>query len=1219
MNLMNLFKSGFKALFMKLKTIIFFFFLLVCILACYAREPFQYQSNLSNLQFSNLSTKDGLPHSTIRSFYQDSKGFMWIGTGNGLAVYDGLNFTVYNSNIFDDNSLEGNTVTKMMGDTLDGEEGFWVLTIDNISFFNLERKRFKRIPRSPLSDRAFFYNNIRDMFRLPNGDICILALNGLYAIDRESLELYIPEFPFIDQQWSYYSGMNLDSVFIIGTSQGLLKYKPGSGNYEFFDPPEGMLQGTSLSNVSALACNGSGVLFFGNADGLFKLSLEGVNIQRISLTNGNLPEDIRSLFYQPETGILWIATHDQGIFTYNENDQMILNILSADKENSQLTSSIFIDNKQVLWIGRYQGGVYLADLLPKSFYQLKISNLFSNKIYGFEIIDGENTLAGGGNGLIWHFNRKTGTFSELIQTEQNPFHRQRNITGPIFYDHQNRKLWVGSFSEGLMIADLKLSGCNLMGLQNIRIITPESGPFASLKGWSVRSICKDNLERIWVGTIDGGITLFTPDGRTISDPEMGKNLNNYFPRGIRQIFSPLFGWDDFLLITDFRGVHLVDIHSGIAVPLSERTSNTQGRIALSRPIWSVYQQDFSTFWLASANTGLIKMHLSKTSNVRPSQDIPVMVDSVRIFHASENFPTNLVYKILPDSKNNLWISSEVGLIKFNTKDFTWELFNRRNGLDQLEFHFGAAALDTVSGFMYFGGTDGITWFHPEKINPDPIAPTPVISSLDLFASTVKQGDTINQRFILRKDIPYTDTLIFRHKQNVISFGIAALKYSGFRGNRCAYRMEGFDSDWRFTSSGFEKVTYTNLNPGSYVLRVRALNADNVWSEDETIMFIMILPPWWRTPWAYILWIMIFILMMDLFRRMVRMRERLKSEIKLQRVEIEKEKEIARKTHEIDQMKIRFFTNISHEFRTPLTLILGPLDHLVQTLPPKEIVTEQIEMIRRNARRLLRLINQLLDLQKLEKSSMNLTLVYDDIIPFIKNLFYSFESFAREKQIEYTLVQSIEKLVMPFDPDVIEKSLSNLLSNALKFTPSKGKVKLTLQTYHKTNKDRLFLKIIVEDSGQGIPASEKAKIFRPFYRYENLESAKIPGTGIGLSITRELIDLHKGKIRETGKEGKGGVFEVRLPAYTDAYKGYNIQDEKTWHDVNVPVGENPGIAAHIDHYQVSESASQEPSCKSKTVLVIDDNSDILHYLGTILKDSYNLLYAKDGKEGIGQSK
>jgi len=500
--------------------------------------------------------------------------------------------------------------------------------------------------------------------------------------------------------------------------------------------------------------------------------------------------------------------------------------------------------------------------------------------------------------------------------------------------------------------------------------------------------------------------------------------------------------------------------------------------------------------------------------------------------------------------------------------------------------------------------NGLNVFNPNNIRQNSFIPKLTFTSVNLT------GEKLSKE-IYNGSVELLDEIYLSYDQNNISFEFAAMEFTNPKKNQYAYKMEGFDTDWIYTGNQ-RLANYTNLDPGEYVFQVRGSNNDGIWNEEGRSIKITVTSPPWKTWWAYTLYILALISILFSVRRYELNRIRLKNQLALEQVESEKLKEL-------DQLKSKFFANISHEFRTPLTLILGPLENVISKINSLDI-KQQLGTAYNNGKRLLILINQLLDLSKFEAGGMNLAANQNDLIPFIKGIFFSFESLAKQKKIALQFQSDIDSLQVYFDPEKMEQVFYNLISNAIKFTPesSNKKVLVNVATANMSNLKNLSLKvkcilISVKDSGVGIPKDQLPNIFNRFYRVNLPFIDEQEGTSIGLSLAKEIVELHHGQINVSSEEGKGSEFTVLLPLGKEHLEENEIVEDRT---ISLQIAETINQFNDDNNLELLEpSVKIEEHIDKEIVLVVDDNEDVRKFIGKQLDSDFKIIEAKDGEDGI----
>ena len=518
-------------------------------------------------------------------------------------------------------------------------------------------------------------------------------------------------------------------------------------------------------------------------------------------------------------------------------------------------------------------------------------------------------------------------------------------------------------------------------------------------------------------------------------------------------------------------------------------------------------------------------------------------------------------------------------------------FDENDGLVSSIFNQNAV-FKNKQGKIYIGCTNGYTVFDPQTIHFNEIVPKPYFTSFFIANDELEPGQKIKGRVILNSSIVNKNKIELKYNEKNFTINFSALSYIHPEKNRYRYKLKGFDEDWIESKTG--SASYNNLNQGTYQLIVYASNNDNVWCEQPLTLEIIIRPPFWFTWWAFVLY---FLMAMLLLWYIVNFN------LRKQKREFESTQRIreAKQLHEIDEMKFRFFTNISHEFRTPLTLIISPVEKLLGETKSEE-EKSLLAIIHRNANGLLELVNQLLDFRKLDVQKDSLNISVGDVVAFIKDICYSFTELANKKTISFSFSTSISELRMEFDSEKMKKIVVNLLSNAFKFTPNRGKIDVNLSLIQQLNDDKKLLKISISDNGIGIPAKDLDRIFERFYRVESRENGHQTGTGVGLHIVSEYVKLHQGDIGVESVEGKGSTFTVMIPAKLQIYEEM--------------------IAEHLQYEEIKDVLSpdeelieEEYRNKLPLMLVVDDNEDFRNFISALFTETYRILKAGDGEEAL----
>lgn len=569
---------------------------------------------------------------------------------------------------------------------------------------------------------------------------------------------------------------------------------------------------------------------------------------------------------------------------------------------------------------------------------------------------------------------------------------------------------------------------------------------------------------------------------------------------------------------------------------------------------------------------------------------------VASYTTKKGLPSDYIHAIIPDKAGNIWASTNKGIVRFTPQKNSFAVFDKRDGVQSIVFSENASFVD-AAGRFYFGGLEGLTYFFPDSIKISEFNLPIYFTNLTVNNVLYEFGSGKTDTAILNKPFVEANSITLSHNDNIFSIEFAALDFHAPDKNEYMYKLEGFDDDWVYAGNK-RMVTYTNLKQGSYKLIVKASNGDKTWSSAQRELTIHILPPFWKTWWAYGLYVATFIFLLWLTRQLGLRQAALKNQLALSKLSRQQE-------NELSDFKERLFTNISHEFRTPLTLILGPLDDLLQRKKLEMSVEKSLRLIQKQSKRLLRMVNQLLDYQKAEAGSLKLSLQPGEIVSFCHNVYALFLDEANRRNITYTFKADEKYLSYNFDHNKLEIIVFNILSNAFKFTPNGGCIRFRIERTASRQ-----CEISIEDNGKGIPAADLKKIFDRFYRGREEDATTISGTGIGLSFVKELTELHGGTIQAESDGLKGSCFTVLLPLLTVDNALLNVSAEVAG---QASQANNDNLSTDYMNKETNLDNHQEQ--EQPIILVVEDESDMLQYIYEILAPSFTVVTASNGREGI----
>jgi signal transduction histidine kinase/ligand-binding sensor domain-containing protein/DNA-binding response OmpR family regulator len=856
--------------------------------------------------------------------------------------------------------------------------------------------------------------------------------------------------------------------------------------------------------------------------------------------------------------------------------------------------SLKADKSDALWVGSNQGLNRIL-LNKKKFNHYDLNKINRNQSEDFVINtihqsdhDGQDYFwIGTNNGLI-KLDRKTLKYKYFRNDPANSNSLSHNEVLSIIEDNDGN-LWIGT-----------KGGLNKFNPVHERftVYKHDLKTRFGLINNVVGALYKDNIGDLWVGT-SGGLATFERDAeKFISyDYSIITAICGSGNDGDRAIWS---GTSKGLVRFDIGKRSTMSYQNALNQPYS--LSNN-----IVTCLYKSNQKGKEILWIGTRG-GLNKLVLPAPLGLVKGEQGPVFIR----YTVKDGLPSNLICGISEDDFGNLWISTDNGLSKFNPKTQTFLNFGENDGLQNGKY-LPNVYYKNIKGEMHFVGTKGITSFFPDSLKYNLKIPRVAITDFRIFDESVKinpEGLSLGDEYYLSKDISRTDEIRLAYDKNDLSFEFSALDFQNPQKNKYAYKMEGFDDEWIYTNANRRFANYTNLNPGQYVFKVKGTNNDGVWNEAGTSLKIIILPPWWRTGWAYIIYGLLILTALYILRRY---------ELNRQRLRLESEK-----YQEIDRMKSRFFANISHEFRTPLTLIKGPIQQMLSG-DFTENAKKQFRMILRNSNRLMQLINQLLDLSKLDSGEMVLRTSQEDIVPLVNGLTQSFESLAKQKNIDLQFQSSEDEIIAYIDRDKFEKIIINLLSNAFKFTPEGGKVSVSINLPTPQSPpgrgskgvgySSPFLEIAISNSGPGISSDQLDKIFDRFYQADDSSVRRHEGTGIGLSLTKELVELHHGEIKAESEPGKATTFTVCLPLGKNHLHPDEILETPTEIASEIDTGL---IESTFTYESETETTTHQPAKDSSTLLIVEDNADMRSYMRESLESIYKIIEAENGEEGIRQS-
>jgi signal transduction histidine kinase/ligand-binding sensor domain-containing protein/DNA-binding response OmpR family regulator len=1141
-----------------------YFFCTISILLSVVK-PIHAQAD--RVKFMHIDSQSGFSGKSVFAIYQDSRNFLWFATDAGLNRFDGYNFKVFKTVDGDSLSISNNNIRSIVEDK---NHNLWFGTENGLNRFNRNSETFTRFYPQPGDSNSLSHNFISSLAVNPSGDLFVGTSGG--GICRYS------------QKKGNFSRIDLLSVSgtrLGGVISEVLPLDDGricvllDGHRVFTVNPENW----AISKVTDLPIEQWGgnkkmfiyrdKIYVGGVNEIFVITISDNTLKKIPVPGkyGNVQGFISGIDIDAD-GILWIGSTNKGLFLFDPERSEIIGNLDYDEYDPSSVSgpdisSLFIDKTGKVWVGTWGSGVnyYHPDISKFALYsntQMDQQNLPSNKV---------NTFCQDGDGIVW-----IGTESGILSYETSKVGLVRNQPSVLLPADGVLSLCCDS-------KNTIWAGCYLTGLKKINPKTREVQTIPLLQSsTSIKKIIEYKPGIILLATMDQGVLQFNS-----STGECEKFLSG--ETSFSFVNDLYLDAEKNLWISTLNGLFCYDKLSGKIVN---------------------YSYDPAKPCSISVNHIKCSLQLSDGSMIVGTSEGLNILDNKRgefkKINSKNGLQNDYICSIEQENSNRIWVSTLEGLSCITIKSYEPLKFDIINysvyeGIQPMGFR-ALASLNSKSGLMLFGGNKGVNYFFPDRIYTDKSEPVAVITRFRLNNVKIGINQEIDGRIILSKAINETKKIELRHDENNLSFNFAAL--NAVIPEKCIYKykLEGFETEWNYTISTRRIISYTNLAPGQYVLKIRASNSDGSWSNVGVKLKIEVLPPFWKSRIAIVCYIALILVLLFFLRKIIISQERKTSEKKLAMQE-------AQRLHDMDMLKIKFFTNVSHEFRTPLTLIITPLEKILKDLRYKELEAP-LQTVYRNSRRLLNLVNQLLDFRKMEVSGLKLSPTTGDIVDFLKEMVISFTDIAEKKQISFKFRSNIKELIMQFDHDKMEKIIFNLLSNAFKYTIEKGEIVVEIDYIEQmkllsgdSSGEKVHgneLQVKVKDSGIGIASDKLEHIFERFMQVDKTNKIVEHGTGIGLSLTREFVILHGGKIWAESEEGKGSTFTFTIPLDNVTVKSVQ-EDEPLAFENKIPGDDEPKRAQNLP-----------------VVLVVEDNEDLRFYLRDNLKQKYAILEAGDGKTG-----
>jgi len=1139
-----------------------------CLCVWSALTLFFYTTNCkAQAIFQQLSTSNGLSHNTVQDLLQDRKGFLWFATTDGLNRYDGLNFQIYRRSLNDKRSLSSNEVTCLWEDK---KGRIWLGTRSGgLCQFDSSGTHFNHLKKTVLGT-----------------DISTAVITSITE----------------DQNGNLWAGTH---------GLGLLLINPDTKKVRQFTDKNSALPGDHVLRVNP---DKKGNLWIGLTNAaMVKMNLAGHGMQRYEMPRDKhaLKTNFTSVFCDSR-GNVWAGTEGAGLFLYDEKKDGFASVYykSGVVDGVNVVRSIYEDKAGNYWLGTDDGVVVLlkTDFSRIRHYRAEASVPNSLSTHAVNCVKADrqgNIWVGMWDGGLNVLFARPGLFERYQHQPGQPNSLLAPQVSDVSADGKGN-VWIAS-RRGLTYLDRKTN--------TYAHFTHQAGDAGALAGNDITGMSQITpntlLLSIWNQNAD---IVNTETGRVI------KHLTQF--KEERILTTMPVDSNRIYIATNKSAVWEMDLHTW-----ETRRVETFPKTKLS--FTSMTAGPDSTIWLGTYDEGLLEWHwptggfkVHRTASrpgglydghitclLKDRKDV-LWIGTLGGLHRynarSKRFdiisidnglPNDAIMSIQQDKNGLLWIATNNGLCQMSETGKIIRSYLKEDGLSGNDFAEEAVS-QSPDGTLFWGGKHGLTVFNANRTQVVSASFPVYLTGMKLFNRAVVPGAADAP---LPRDLPEMKSVTLRHNQSVVTFDFAAVLFQMHRNVHYAYRLDGFEESWNYVGTK-NSATYTNLDPGTYELLVKASTSDDFEHGSETKLQIVVLPPWYRTFWAYLLYAAISGGLLLLIRWMIQIREGYKTELRIEHIETEK-------ARELDRLRSGFFTNISHEFRTPLTLILTPLEQILSDRAP-DARRPWFQTMHQNANRLLRLINQLLDLSKLESGLLRPEISRLDIVEFVRRIVGSFEQSATRQQVTLKVQTNLTAFSAFFDPDIIEKVLYNLIANALKYTPEGGSITVSCQVLNPDASPELWLE--VRDSGIGIPQNHLSHIFDRFYQVNGEHQVKKAGTGIGLALTRELIEAHCGTITVESQRGQGATFTVKLPIYENAFPVEWLSNRPV--DVKNATDK---IETWLDRNE-EETHGAEVDPARPLVLVVEDHDDLRGYLSDCFAHNYRVLQASNGKEALAMA-
>lgn len=1117
------------------------------------------------LQMKRYTVEQGLSNSNVTAIMQDHNGFMWIGTANGLNCFDGSRFKAFKRDASNKNTICGNMIKCLYEDR---NNNIWIGSLDGlVSRFDTRTETFTTY-------RCSFPMEIN------KGDVSAIAEDSKgtiwITVDRLGLVALDPKTGKITRYRQQEDTQNTlshnaitdividakDNLYMTTWGGGLNVFTPRTNTFRhYLTKCSGSVDGECSHMMNIMQDKSGHIWVTTTHAGVFMLD-KNMKPLRHFTTKGDERTTLMSVaglsLVEDNAHKVWMGS-SSGIDIYNPKDGTVRHVVNDDASfASAEVFTMMMDRDGSIWIGT-STALYVYTPSSSQFTKLRIPGMTTDMGNVLAMIKDRRNH-------VWVRTKERSVRFDAGATDGGVVNLNSHINGSeikSFLEDSKGRVWIGYFNDNLTCYDPQTDAYRTMKL-NTQTESNGAADGYVMPLRTINAMYEDRKGLIWLAC-EVGLACLDPETNKITSLIRSRNL--IYPD--EKCFCVLRDSKGMLWVGTMGGLRCYDQSLKLLNIYNPKEDDNHS--LHSSEITALCEDTNGTLWVGTSN-GLHRYNRQE--------------NNFTFVTRAANTVGDPIMSIIEDRNGTLWMSSSIGIMEYDTKRNTFKMYDRNDGLQPGEFNKCVGWM-AKNGDILFGGSQGLNSFNPKDVKPAKRKSRVFLQDFLIYNKSVTPGPDSP----IKTSIVDADVIELSYDQSTISLQFVALEFISPQKTIYAYRMEKVDNDWIITTADNHSATYANLQPGTYTFCVKATDSDGTWGE-ETRIKIVVNPPFWRTWWAYVFYAIAFTLLIYNVIRYYTEKEKARARTEMERIRVQQQ-------HEMDDLKLQIFANISHEFRTSLTLILSPLEFILSHPKPTADTLQILQIMHRNALRLMRLINQLLDFRKHETGQMVLNASTLDIVSFVSDVYDTFLFDAKQRGLDFTFTKEVDRLVMDFDADKLDKILYNLLSNALKYTNAGGKVELSLS--HNTVAENVVIK--VRDNGIGIDAKDEDAIFRLFYQSMGSDGKFRGGSGLGLNMTREMVLLHGGDIKVDSTLGKGSCFTVTLPVKKSNIKAETLPDQFMLEDTTEPTTTE------------DKAQDKQKGASSPLILVVEDNIDMREYISRILSPYYRIETAEDGVEGL----